>query len=82
MSPQRCRSPQGPGFYYPPTILVDAPEDAACVQEEIFGPVVVVNRFSDEADAVAKANGVQYGLAGSVWTSNVQRFAALPAGSR
>lgn len=65
--------PAGPGFFYPPTLIVDAPESAACVQEEIFGPVIVVNRFSDEADAVAKANGVPYGLAGSVWTSNVQR---------
>lgn len=65
--------PQTPGFYYPATILADAPESAPCVVEEIFGPVVVVNRFSDEDDGIAKANAVKYGLAGSVWTSNVQR---------
>ena len=64
---------QGPGFFYPATVLADAPEDAPCLREEIFGPVVVVNRFTDEADGLAKANGVPYGLAGSVWTSNVQR---------
>jgi betaine-aldehyde dehydrogenase len=65
--------PEGDGFYYPPTILVDAPQHASCVQEEIFGPVVVVSRFQDEAEAIALANDISYGLAGSVWTTNVQR---------
>ncbi len=64
--------PAGEGFYYPPTILVDAPQDSNCVQQEIFGPVAVVNRFTEEADAVQLANDTPYGLAGSVWTSNVQ----------
>lgn len=65
--------PEGDGFYYPPTILVEAAQSASCVQEEIFGPVVVVNRFSDEAEAIKLANDIPYGLAGSVWTLNVQR---------
>jgi betaine-aldehyde dehydrogenase len=65
--------PPGPGCFYPLTILVEAPQDAACVQEEIFGPVVVVNRFSTEAEAIHLANDVAYGLAASVWTTNVQR---------
>jgi betaine-aldehyde dehydrogenase len=77
--------PQGEGYYYPPTILVDAPQAASCVQEEIFGPVVVVNRFADEAEAIELANGVPYGLAASVWTQNVQRAmrtsAAIEAGT-
>jgi len=64
--------PQGEGFYYPPTILVDAPQDSNCVQNEIFGPVAVVNRFTDEAEAIKFANDTPYGLAGSVWTSNLQ----------
>ena len=64
--------PEGEGFYYPPTILVDAPQESNCVQDEIFGPVAVVNRFTDEAEAVKLANDTPYGLAGSVWTSNVQ----------
>jgi betaine-aldehyde dehydrogenase len=61
------------GYFYQPTVITDTPEQSAVVTEEIFGPVVVVLPFDDEADAVAKANAVRYGLAGSVWTGNVQR---------
>lgn len=58
--------PSGPGYYYPPTVLADASQHAACMQEEIFGPVVVVNRFHDETEVVRLANDVPYGLVSSV----------------
>jgi betaine-aldehyde dehydrogenase len=61
------------GFFFQPTVITDVPEHARVVTEEIFGPVICVLPFEDEADALAKANAVRYGLAGSVWTGNVQR---------
>ncbi len=64
---------EGPGFFFEPTILTGAHHDDEVVQREIFGPVVVVLPFDTEEEIVEKANGVQYGLASSVWTSNVFR---------
>jgi aminobutyraldehyde dehydrogenase len=63
----------GTGYFVQPTVLVDMPVGAACTQEEIFGPVVTVETFSDEDEAIRRANEVPFGLSASVWTSDARR---------
>jgi len=64
----RGSAPDGPGYWFAPTVLCPVERDARSVREEIFGPVAAVIPFRDEAEAIALANDTIYGLSGSIWT--------------
>ncbi|MGV6873065.1 NAD-dependent succinate-semialdehyde dehydrogenase [Pseudochelatococcus sp. B33] len=67
----------GPGYFYPPTVLVNVPDDARCFREEIFGPVAMIASFSDEQDLVRRCNDTEYGLAAYLYTKDLKRGLAL-----
>jgi acyl-CoA reductase-like NAD-dependent aldehyde dehydrogenase len=76
----RGSAPEGPGFWYPPTVVLPRSTEDRVWREEVFGPVVAVLPFDDEADAIAKANDTEYGLSGSIWTRDLGRALRVSRG--
>ena len=65
--------PNGPGYFYPPTVLSNVSEDAECVHDEIFGPVAAIQTFLDEEDVIRRANDTEYGLVAYVFSEDFKR---------
>ncbi len=68
--------PFSDGFFLEPTVIADLPENSACIQEEIFGPVVTLSKFSQFRESIEKANQVKYGLSATVWTQDLTKALA------
>lgn len=67
----RGSAPEGPGYWFAPTVVLPDSRTDRCMTDEIFGPIVAVVPFDDEADAIALANDTEFGLSGSIWTRDI-----------
>ena len=76
----RGSAPSGPGFWFPPTVLTPSDPSDRTLREEIFGPVVAVVAFEDEADAIRIANDSEFGLSGSIWTRDLAKALRVSRG--
>jgi acyl-CoA reductase-like NAD-dependent aldehyde dehydrogenase len=76
----RGSAPTGPGFWYPPTVVLPRSTADPVWREEVFGPVVAVLPFDDECHAVMLANDTEYGLSGSIWTRDLGRALRVARG--
>ena len=65
--------PKVPGFFYPPTVLSNVPDDADCLSDEIFGPVAAIQSFNDEKEVIERSNSTEYGLVAYLYTEDVRR---------
>ena len=63
----------GPGFYYPPTVLFNVPDSSECLNDEIFGPVAAIQTFKDTEDVITRANNTEYGLVAYVFTEDMKK---------
>jgi len=66
-------TPEGTGYYYPPTVLSNVPETADCVHDEIFGPVAAIQTFADQEEVIRRANATEYGLVAYVFSGDMKR---------
>ncbi|MEM8663777.1 MAG: aldehyde dehydrogenase family protein, partial [Pseudomonadota bacterium] len=69
--------PNTTGFFYPPTILTEVPDNADCLRDEIFGPVAAIQSFSDQGEIIARANDTEYGLVAYLYTGDLKRGLAV-----
>ena len=67
----------GKGYFYPPTVLSNVPENADCVQDEIFGPVAAIQTFRDQDDVIKRANDTEYGLASAITGEDIELARSL-----
>lgn len=67
------KTPEGKGFFYPPTVLTNVPDTAECLRDEIFGPVAMIQKFTDQDEVIARANDTEYGLVAYLYTEDLKR---------